>query len=103
VLTHIGVLTLEPTATDAQRAAITDGLAGLVGRVDGLVRVRTATDLGLKDGNADVVFLLDFASQEAWEAYSGHPAHKALIAEAIAPVLAAKVFLQAGGFADVSA
>lgn len=101
MLTHIGVLTLEPTATDVQRDAITGGLAALAGRIDGLVRVRTATDLGLKDGNADVVFLLDFDSRAAWEAYVGHPAHKALIAEAIAPVLQAKVFAQVAGFDEV--
>jgi hypothetical protein len=103
VLTHIGVLTLVPTATDEQRSAITDGLAALVGRIDGLVRARTGTDLGLKDGNADLVFQLEFSSRAAWEEYGSHPAHKALIAEHIAPVLQAKVFVQVDGFAEVAA
>jgi hypothetical protein len=103
VLTHIGVLTLVPTATEAQRKAITEGLADLAGRVDGLVSVRTGTDLGLKDDTADIVFLLTFSSRAAWEAYGSHPAHRALIAEHIAPVLRAKVFAQVGGLAETVA
>lgn len=102
MLTHIGVLTLTPAATDADRQAIADGLAGLLGVVDGLIAVRTATGLGLRPGTADVVFELTFASQHAWEAYGSHPAHQAVIAERIAPVLQDKVFAQVAGFAEKS-
>ena len=103
MFTHIGVLTLVPTATDADRAAITEGLAALVGQVDGLVSVRTATDLGVREGNADVIFQLTFSSQEAWAGYGDHPAHKAVISQHIAPVLQDKVFLQTAGFTEVAA
>lgn len=103
MLTHIGVLTLAPTATDDHRRAITDGLAALVGQVDGLVSARTATDLGLRPGTADVIFEMTFSSREAWEAYGDHPAHKALVAEHIGPVLQDKVFVQTDGFTEVGA
>lgn len=103
LITHIGVLTLVPTATDADRQAITDGLAGLFGMIDGLVEVRTATTLGLRAGTADVVFELTFSSQQAFEAYGEHPAHKAVIAERIAPVLQDRVFAQVGEFGVTSA
>lgn len=103
MLTHIGVLTLTPAATGADRQAIADGLAGLLGVIDGLVAVRTATSLGLRPGSADVVFELTFDSRQAWEAYSDHPAHKALIAERIAPVLQDKAFAQVADFAEKTA
>ena len=103
MLVHIGVLTLVPTATESDRTAITGALAALVGRIDGLLSLRFATDLGLREGNADVTFQLTFASREAWAAYNDHPAHKAVIAEHISPVLQSKAFVQTAGFTDVEA
>lgn len=100
MLTHIGLLTLVESATDADRQAIADGLAGLVGQIDGLEAVRVGIDLRLKEGNGDVVFQLDFTTEEAWRAYASHPAHQAVIAERIAPVLSTKAFVQVGGFQE---
>jgi hypothetical protein len=100
---HIGLLTLIDTATDDHRRAIADGLLGLVGIIDGLEHVEVGSDLGLKGGNADLVFRLTFASEDAWAAYGAHPAHQAVIAEAIAPVLASKAFVQVAGFREATA
>ncbi|WP_144875917.1 Dabb family protein [Microbacterium sp. 1.5R] len=103
MVTHIGLLTLQETATDADRQAIGDGLLGLVGQIDGLEAVRVGTDLGLKDGNGDLLFQLDFASEDAWRAYAAHPAHQAVITQHIAPVLASKAFVQVDGFREARA
>lgn len=103
MLTHIGVLTLMPSATQADRRAIVEGLAALVGQIDGLRRVRTGLDLGLSHGTADIVFQLEFESQEAWRRYASHPAHKALIAERIVPVLESKTFAQVSTLTEASA
>ncbi|MGL3148989.1 Dabb family protein [Microbacterium sp. A82] len=100
MITHIGMLTLVESATDADRQAIADGLTGLVGQIDGLQRVEVGIDLGLNQGNGDVLFRLEFVSEDAWRAYAAHPAHKAVIAERIAPVLAAKAFVQVGEFQE---
>lgn len=102
MLTHIGVLTLRDSATAQDRQTIVEGLGALVGVVDGLETVRTAVDLDLRPGTADVIFQLTFSSTEAWEAYADHPAHKSLIAEKIAPILEAKTFVHTGGFTEVS-
>ncbi|MFJ6654322.1 Dabb family protein [Microbacterium sp. NPDC091313] len=103
MLTHIGLLTLVDTATDEDRAAIADGLLGLVGVIDGLVEARVGADLGLKDGNGSVLFQLTFDSEEAWRAYAAHPAHQAVIASAIAPVLESKAFVQVGAWREARA
>ena len=100
MLTHIGMLTLQESATQADRQAIADGLMGLVGQIDGLQRVEVGVDLGLKDGTADVLFRLEFATEDAWRAYAAHPAHQAVITERIAPVLASKLFVQVGEFQE---
>jgi Stress responsive A/B Barrel Domain len=42
-------------------------------------------DLGLQDGNADVVIVGDFASVEDYRAYSAHPAHVRVINDHIRP------------------
>ena len=64
----------------------------------GLLSVHAAEGLDLKPDTADVVFLLTFESQEAWEGYQGHPAHRALVAEKIGPVVADKRFAQTRGW-----
>ncbi|MET0297777.1 MAG: Dabb family protein [Microbacterium sp.] len=100
---HIGLLTLIDSATVEDRRAIADGLLGLVGRIDGLERVEVGTDLGLKEGNGDVLFRLTFASEDAWRAYGAHPAHQAVVTGAIAPVLASKAFVQVDAFDEAIA
>lgn len=103
MLTHIGILTLEETATNEQRQAIVDGLTALVGVVPGLQNAEVATDLGVTPGNASLIFQLTFDSTDSWRAYGAHPAHKAIITERIAPVLHSKLFLQVAGFAEAEA
>ncbi|MGW5383280.1 Dabb family protein [Nocardia sp. NPDC003963] len=91
---HVGHLTLIPEATDAQIEGIAAALLTLPDRIDGLVRAEVVRDAGLSDGNASLRFHLRFAGQPAWEAYRAHPAHLAVISDHIAPVLAAKAFVQ---------
>lgn len=103
MFTHIVVLTLaesaEPTAADD----IVAGLRALVGQVPGLLSARTGQDLGLAAGNATLIGILEFESEQAWRDYGTHPAHKALISEKIAPVLAGKAALQVAGFDEATA
>lgn len=94
---HIGMLTLVDTATPADRESIRDGLEALVGVVPGLEKADVRFDLGLKEGNASIVFAMTFDTEQSWQAYGGHPAHVAVVTERIAPVLASKAFVQVDG------
>lgn len=94
MFTHVGMLTLVPEATEADSRNIVEGLSDLVGVIDGLIGVQAGYDLGLREGNANVVFFLTFESQEAWQAYQDAEEHKAVIRDRILPVLASKAFVQ---------
>ncbi len=102
MLHHIGMLTLATQAGAAERDAIVQGLSDLVGVVPGLLSADVRADAGLKDGNADLLFTMAFGDEEAWRAYGDHPAHQAVVKDHIAPVLAAKAFLQVRGDAPQS-
>ncbi len=92
---HIGMLTLQDEAGDAGRKAIASGLLGLVGLVPGLRSAEVFTDAGLDATTADLLFIMTFGDEDAWRAYSSHPAHRALLADVIGPRLVDKRFLQA--------
>jgi hypothetical protein len=94
VFEHIGMLQLRPEATQAQRSAIVDGLKALIPVVPGLLEAHAAQDAGLREGNADITFRMVFTDRSAWEGYSSHPAHVAVIRDRIAPVLEVKLFAQ---------
>lgn len=97
MFSHVGMLTLVPEATSANRDAIVEGLSDLVGVIDGLIRVRAHLDAGLTEGNASLIFILEFEDQGSWEAYRSHEAHVAVITTHIAPFIASKAFIQSSG------
>lgn len=93
MLRHIVLLTMTDGTSDAQIDTIVDGLRALAD-LDGLEQIVVGRDAGLSDGAATVGFTADFTDVDAWRAYQVHPRHKQLIADHIAPVLAAKSAIQ---------
>lgn len=63
---------------DAERIAV--GLQELVPVIDEIQNLTVGVDLGVVEGNWDLVFWADFASLAALEAYQAHPAHVAFAA-----------------------
>lgn len=96
---HIGALTFAPGTGDERRDAIAQAFRDLEGVVPGLERVRVVLDAGLKEGNSDLLFVLDFDTEESWRAYAPHPAHQAIVTDLLDGVMVAKTFVQVpGGF-----
>lgn len=91
---HVGHLTLVPDATDSDVDRIVEGLLGLSAQVPGLASAEVVRDAGLAEGNATLRFHLRFATRGDWEDYRAHPAHVAVIADRIVPVLGSKAFVQ---------
>jgi hypothetical protein len=91
---HVGHLTLVPDVTEAQIDGIVDGLLGLPAQIDGLLEAQVVRDAGLTPGNANLRFHMRFESVEAWQAYKTHPAHVAVAAGHIRPMLGSASFVQ---------
>lgn len=92
---HIGALTLAPEATGEQREALAQAFRDLAGVVPGLLRARAYVDPGLQATNCSVLFVLDFESEDAWRAYSPHPAHRAIVDDFLSDGrMVAKSFMQ---------
>ena len=94
MIRHIALLTLRPDTTDEQRQHILDGLATLPAEIPALVDYRFGPDLGLAEGNATIAVVADCDDVAGYEAYRDHPAHVAVIAERIRPVLASRAAAQ---------
>ena len=97
MFSHIGILTLKPTVSEEQVRGLSAALEALVGVVPGLLSATVERDARLREGNADLIFRMQFDEQSSWEGYSAHPAHVAVITNHIAPHLQAKTFLQVAG------
>src|SRR5262249_24865296 len=54
--------------------------------MSGLRAYHAGPDAGLTDGNFDFAVVADFDDEESFIAYREHPAHKAVVAECIAPI-----------------
>ena len=91
---HIVLLTLKPDTTDEQRQAILNGLSTLPDRIATIRSYSFGTDAEVNRGNADVVAMADFDDVDGYLAYRDHEAHKQVIADFIAPVLAARSAVQ---------
>jgi hypothetical protein len=94
VLRHVALLTWVDGATEEQVAAVTAGLRALEDRVPGLRGYRVGPDLGLAPGNHQYAIVADFDSIEDFLTYRDHPAHRAVLAERIRPILATRAAVQ---------
>ncbi|MCC6227363.1 MAG: Dabb family protein [Microthrixaceae bacterium] len=79
-----------PEAVDA----VLEGLAGLPAAIPELRSYVFGPDAGVNEGNFDLAIVADFGSVEDYLVYRDHPAHQALIAERIAPILAGRAAVQ---------
>jgi hypothetical protein len=94
VIRHIVLLTFADTATDAQIQAVADALSTLPARLPQLRKYVIGRDLGLNDANATFAVTADFDDVGGYIAYRDDPEHKRIIAELIAPIVAARTAAQ---------
>jgi hypothetical protein len=91
---HVFTFTFRDDVTAAQIAAMTDGLSGLPGQIPEIRDYRFGPDLAINDGNHQYAVVADFDSVEEYLVYRDHPAHLAVIAEQIRPIMASRVAVQ---------
>ncbi|RSN72083.1 MULTISPECIES: Dabb family protein [Actinomadura] len=94
MLRHIILLRWSPEATEAQRAAAADAFRALPAAIGQIRALSCGPDLALGENGHDFAAVLDFDDADGWHAYQRHPAHRALVADLVAPILAERAAIQ---------
>lgn len=94
MIRHVVLLTFHPGTSHEQVQSILDGLATLPAAIDAIADYRFGSNLGIEGSTSDLAVVADFADSDAYVTYRDHPAHRAVIAERIAPVLASRASVQ---------
>lgn len=90
MITHLCLITYkDPASVDAAaQAAIDAAYLKLPSIIPGILSMQVGRDLGLLEGNAHYGILATFESEEAFKAYSVHPAHGEVIYPALGHFMA---------------
>jgi hypothetical protein len=94
VVHHVVVFSWTPEATPAQIDAFRDGLAALPAQIPEIRRYRFGPEAGLGQAPGDFDLAAEFDDVDAYRAYVDHPAHQALIADRLRPILAGRQAVQ---------
>ena len=94
MLRHVVCLTWSDDATPEAVAAVHAALAELPGAIDDIRGYRFGSDAGLGPANADFAVVADFDDADGWRRYMEHPAHQAVLADRIRPILKSRVAVQ---------
>ena len=93
---HVVVFTWKPEATAEQRAAAEEGIRGWGAQCaeSGYGTLTLGVDAGINPGNGDAVVVADLKDRDAYLAYRDDDRHRAMIAECITPIVAARAAVQ---------
>lgn len=87
---HVLLMTVRPDAEPGQITGLVEALRGLPAQIPEIISYQVGEDLGLRDGNADLALVAEFADEGAWRAYLAHSAHRAVVAEHVEPVVVSR-------------
>jgi hypothetical protein len=87
VIRHCVVFRFAEGTTAEQVEALAAALRTLPDRIPGIEGYTVGADLGLRPANADFAVVADFADEDAFLTYSGHPDHLAVIEEFVTPIV----------------
>jgi hypothetical protein len=91
---HVVLFTWVDGATDEQRSAVATELGRLPEIISEIRAYALGTDAGVSQGNHDFALIADFDSVDDYLVYRDHPAHQAVIAEHIKPIVASRAAIQ---------
>jgi hypothetical protein len=91
---HVAMFRWLESASQSQRQAVPEALAGLPEAVPTLRQYRFGPDAGTTEGNWDFVAVASFDDIAGWEEYTRHPAHKEAIASFIRPITSERAAIQ---------
>jgi hypothetical protein len=91
---HVVLFRWDPDASDADRDAVGAALGELPGAVPTIRAYHFGADAGINYGNFDFAVVADFDDAAGYVAYRDHPAHRSVIADRIAPIVAERAAVQ---------
>lgn len=94
MLTHIVLIRLVDGAPEERVGELVAGLRALPEQIAEIRSYTVARDLGLAEGNYDLVVTGRFASPDDLRAYIAHPAHQRVVQELLDPLCADRVRIQ---------
>jgi len=94
VIRHVSLLTWADHATTADIDAVRVAVAALPSQIPEIRAYSFGSDVGAVAGNAHFAIVADFDDLDAWDRYQRHPAHQALLADRVRPILAARAAVQ---------
>ena len=85
---HVAMFRFNEGTTAEQIAAATTALATLPAQIDVLVGYKFGPDARITDGSWDFVVVADLANADDFVTYRDHPAHRAVVTNFMAPIIA---------------
>lgn len=94
MIRHVVLFRFLPETTDAQKAAMVEGLRALPAQIPQLLAYNVGPDLGLTDATFDLAVVADFADADGYRTYLAHDAHGAVVRDRIRPHVAERASVQ---------
>ncbi len=91
---HVVMFRWTPDATAEAKASVASRLAELPDAIATVRGYHVGADAGLVDGNWDFVVIAEFDDADGYLTYRDHATHRAVIAEAILPIVAERAAIQ---------
>ena len=85
---HVAMFRFNEGTTTEQVNAAAEALNALPPQIDVLIGYKCGADLGLMDGTWDFVVVADVANTDDFITYKDHPAHRAVVTNFMAPIIA---------------
>jgi hypothetical protein len=91
---HVVLFRWDPVSSEAAKDAVASALGELPGAIPTIRAYHFGADVGINSGNFDYAVVADFDDEAGYVAYRDHPAHRAVIADRIAPIVAERAAVQ---------
>ena len=85
---HVAMFRFKEGTTAEQVNAATTALEALPSQIDVLIECRCGPDVGIMERAWDYVIVADVADADDFATYRDHPAHRAVVTEFMAPIIA---------------
>ena len=88
MIKHVTLINFNEGTSDEQKQAVLNVFESLPSHIPEVRAFTVGLDLGILEGNADLMVQASFDKREDFEIYSVHPAHMEIIFPVCGPVMA---------------